>query len=202
MQKILCILTALTFVSAPTFATPVKVIKTGGSRAVVEFPKGTKVQAGEVLQMSMGDEAESFSGAPGGRKNYIGLGGVMAYDLDAAAFTLFYTVQYGWNFGTFEFAPSASFSKIDSFSWGFAGQADINFVENKPGATFVPAVTASVGVTKGITIPVQAGLVGKFFILRQSPSAIRVGVSFDLTKFSGGSSKALSILSLGVQTYF
>jgi hypothetical protein len=96
----------------------------------------------------------------------------------------------------------ASFSKIGSFSWGFFGQADINFVENKPGATFVPAVTASVGVTKGITIPVQLGLVGKFFILRQSQSAIRAGVTFDFTKFSGSSTKSFSILSLGVQTYF
>lgn len=209
MKKILSLASILTLASTATFAAPVKVIKTGGNRAVIEFPKGTVIKAGSTLNLATGEEGDSGSesAGPGGRKNFIGinaqstlgLGGGGGFSIPAL------NLQYGMNMGGFEIAPTVGLSKVGTLGFNFSLLADINFANNKVGETFVPAFMISAGFARAAganTIPLRAGFAGKLFVLRQSQSAIRLEVSFDMTKVTGGFSKQITLLGAGISTYF
>lgn len=221
MKKIASFITILTLSSTQAFATQVKVIKTGGSRAVVEFPKGTTMKAGDVLTLSAGGgeagEADMGGGGGGGasgsRKNFIELSSELS--IPSAGFTMspLLAAVYGWNGGGFEYGFALTLAKPASgdFSFGAGAQVDINFSENKPGAFFVPAVTVKGAyVNTASAMAFSGGLAAKIFALRQSSTAIRLEALFNFTKSSStvgtvttsSTSTDITVLGVGLQTYF
>jgi len=210
MKKILSLASILTLTSTSVFAAPVKIIKTGGNRAVIEYPKGTVIKAGSTLNLATGEEGDEGSGetaGPGGRKNFVGLGARSSLSLETGGgFSIpALTLQYGFNMGSFEIAPTVGMTKVGSLGFDFSLLADVNFSNNKVGETFVPAFMISAGFARSggaNVIPLRAGIAGKIFVLRQSQSAIRLEATFDMTKVTGGFSKGITILSAAIQTYF
>lgn len=206
-------------------AQSIKVRRADGQRAIVQFSKDTKPEVGKVYSIgqkpdsdlgALEEDSLSVQSSAGLRDYFIELSNSMPFVLgDGGGLSFSTAAKFGFNLGTLEFAPSFGFSKVtvgdvSATSFNLGLMADVNFIKNNVGETFVPAFTANFGFAKGGSLSFGAGVAGKFYILRQSQSAIRLALRFDGVKVpetdgiegSGGLSKSLQILEIGIQTYF
>lgn len=188
----------LTF-SSPAYAQKIRVLKTKGNQAVVEFSGGS-LQPGRAYELS----SESFFEAASSSRNYVihlnfnfnnlnsdAAGASSETDFNLAA-------QVGWNKGTFEFGPLVSFySSGDSANTTTNTQlgafSDFNMLPNVPGEPFIYGVGGSVrlgqidtGVgAKTDTMGFFLGPFAKWFPT-SGPLGFRADFGYAYQKSSGG----------------
>ena len=193
-------------------AANLKVIKASTNRAIVELPAGMSVQPGQQLKLAgpggsndMGSNSMQMS--HGSRANFVSLAVAAPLTLTGgASFGFGLSGGYGWNMGQFEFAPQIGIGyAAEVLILSAALQADINFVENRHPTMFVPGLTVggSFAIADGSSaLGFNAGLVGKLYVFKNSPTAIRLSTTFEGAIAEGSMAVSLGLLTVGLQTYF
>lgn len=220
----------LTFVASSTLllqtekaeAASLKVLKTRNNQAIVEIPDEMTVKVGDTIKIDDGseapsnnnddslelsfDELESNSLANGSRGNYLSLTAGFPLVLSGGPdFSFALTGGFGWNLGSIEFAPELTLGYSNNFLMGLGVNADLNLVENKVGTTFVPGFTAggSFSMSNGsAAMSFVGGVVGKFFLFKTSPTAIRLSITYEGLVRNSSLASTINILDVGLQTYF
>lgn len=199
-------------------AQEVKVLKTKGKRAIVQFPSeappaGTTLQVlvthGDNDEEAAPDESTPQVSAP--RDYFISLSSDITKSFVTGSSVSFnFAGSFGWNLGMIEIGPSLSFGKSDTADPNFGGGVvfDWNFaIPNNPTNSFVPGLGLKLNAADGgqTTIGFDAGFFMKLFVLRQSSSAIRLDFLYDLSRVSVASFATTTNsfkCMLGLETYF
>jgi len=204
MKKIIVILIAVS--SLPAFAQEGKITKAKGNKAVVEFPAGTKLRAGDAVSVGSQEldfpSSSSSSGSSdirGSREHSIdfSFNFLTGSQSSGGSHTVISIAgKYGWNKVTMEYGPEASFStstpgSVSSFGGG--GFFDYNLIPNKPGTTLVYGVggDALLGSVSGsgnsaTTMTFFGGGFGKWFPLGNTV-AVRGDGGLGYTRLSASS---------------
>ena len=179
---------------------------------MVEVPAGMKLRPGKILHLkgsndmgdSMGDMTHDMPSL--NRQNYLSLTTSAPLLLGGGGFAFAASAGYGWNKGGFEFGPTLTLAyAAETFIFSGALGADINFTNNSHPNTFVPAFNLNASFTgggAGTAIGFGGGLVGKFFVFKNSPSAIRLSIAYNGILSGGVLTNSIEFLGIGLQTYF
>lgn len=210
------LLLILLFSTLPAFhsaeAASLKVLKTRKNQAIVVLPPGMEAKEGDMIEIG-GDNSEvSFDrlGETGmssnSRDNYLSLSAAMPLALSGdTSFAFSASAGYGWNTGGFEINPELTLGYLEEFLFGIGFTADVNFVNNQPGKSFVPGFTFGGSFARAVGVNAlgfNGGFVGKIYPFDSSPTAIRLSVTYDGAIADGSFGSTINILDVGLQVYF
>lgn len=209
-----------------------RIVKIKGQRAILEF-KGTVPPVDTVLKFNQYDlekfanlEDTELEERPqpekeflmSGRNNSIDIFSRHLQDLDdGGGTTTSLRGEFGWNFGRWELGPHVSIGRVSTpnarvlTNFGVGGFVELNYYNtNRRPYWCVPALkydfdfaNSFAGGTNVTTSTHYIGTNLKFFFLRQSQSAIKIGFGYSPAKVSdvGHWQESLG-LEMGIQTYF
>jgi hypothetical protein len=207
-------------------AQQVKVVKAKGQNAIVQFQRGNVPKEGQTYYLSTQAPDSSFGAddgmgplgdgsghgaAAGGRDYKMGLSFFAGKEAGAlgpnsaggtGTFGFGLTVRPGFNLaGLFELGPVLSISRVGAINFMFGGFLEVNFIENRAGAAFVPGLGLQGTFSKGGTISMDGTLFGKIFVLGNSSTCLRVDAGAQMTMLKGASNIGFG-LGGGLEAYF
>lgn len=208
------------FLTPTSFAQKIKVQKVKGNQAVIEFTSGT-LQSGQVYELAPHELSQSYEAESS--RNYLlalsfSLLNTKSDTINAENETdISLTGKLGWNYGSFELGPLASFASdstgsITSNTYKVGAFIDFNVIANAPGEAFLYGIggTGSLGQleSSGLKRDLIDFFVGPF--IKWFPSGNRVGIRIDAgyiyQKQSGGIGTDTTVTGLAtnvdILTYF
>lgn len=204
-------------------AATIEVGNVNGQRAIVTFSKDFDPQQGKVYQIHEG-------GPAGASSRRLVVGGSLGFQSFTEELQLTSTTKnsissttwnlnasFGWNLGYFEFGPQFGYistqeggSSNSTSRMNFGAFADVNFVSNAPGKSFVPgirlepAITVfSNGASSASGFAGSGSIFGKWFFVDSAAFRPSVGYSFSQVGSGVGSLNVSGLLMTGAfQVYF
>lgn len=216
-RKLLLFTALLTTLSSTAWAQKIRVSKVKGNQAVVEF-SGGRLEAGQAYEISSEEFTESSSSV---RNHLVSVGvSLLNTKSDAAGATtdteFILAGKFGWNKGTLEFGPQASYSSVGNgnltvttLKVGIFG--DYNMIPNTPGDTFIYGVGGTFDLGQldtgvGAKTDLMGFFVGPFakWFPTGSPVGFRVDGGYIYQKRSGTSDSTVTGISgnVGLIAYF
>lgn len=200
---------AVTTLTSPSWAQKIHVTKVKGNQAVVEF-SGGRLQPGQTYEINSEDLSETTSSA---RNHLVAVGMTfLNTKSDATGATsdteLSLSGKFGWNRGSVEFGPQASYASqgngsVTATVLKIGAFGDYNVLANVPGEAFIYGLGGSFDLGQldsgaGTKTDLMGFLVGPFakWFPTGSPVGFRLDGGYIYQKASGGATSDRTVTGL------